>query len=172
MPIPIHQSIYPSIHLFIHLFIHPSIHSSVHLSICPYVSTYIKCSCMHADLLPHSHVCTCVGVGSASLCSKGQRHTADLGCMSVALCSSPSLPPSCSIVQDTDHWDILDLPPIQDPFPYPLPRGISPLPNRTVDPATQTPMSRIRLRLVVTMVTIYPPQVAPSPLTHQPWSLQ
>ena len=139
-PIPIHQSIYPSIHLFIHLFIHPSIHSSVHLSICPYVSTYIKCSCMHADLLPHSHVCTCVGVGSASLCSKGQGHTADRGCMSVALCSSLPLP-SSFLLHCAGYGPLGYFGPPTNPgsFPIPPPPGYFPPPQPYSGPSYPDP---------------------------------
>ena len=184
MPIPIHPYMYSSSRPVIHPAIHSSICLSIHLSIHPsiylFVRTYVHIlsvhACMHAYLHTIMYVCTCVGVGRASLCSKGQRHTVD-----GATCQfhsaplpppPPSLPHSCSTVQDTAHWDILDLPPIQDPFPYPLPWGISPLPNRTVDPTTQTPMPLICLRLVVTMVTIYPHQLAPNPRSHQSWSLQ
>ena len=177
MPIPIHPYMYSSSRPVIHPAIHSSICLSIHLSIHPsiylFVRTYVHIlsvhACMHACILTYTQSCWCrqcfpVQQRARAYSRRGLH-------VSFTLLTPPP-PHSCSTVQDMAHWDILDLPPIQDPFPYPLPWGISPLPNRTVDPTTQTPMPLICLRLVVTMVTIYPHQLAPNPRSHQSWSLQ
>ena len=74
-------------------------------------------------------------------------------------------------VQDMGHWDILDPPPIQDPFTCPLPRGTSLFPSHTVDPAMRTLMPLIHFHLVVTTVTTHLPPVTLTPPTQPSRSL-